>query len=76
MLVPDSKLDLLLDSIVVVLRALATMPSTPEVRELVDRALDSERMVKAWPRQPPTPDEREAMMRKVLGLHTALTKLQ
>jgi hypothetical protein len=72
---PDSKLDLLLDSIVSVLRALATMPSSPEVRSLADRALDCERSVKAWDERPPTPAEREAMMRTVLGLHTALSKL-
>ncbi len=73
--VPDSKLDLLLDSVVSILRALATMPSTPEVRDLAHRALDCERKVKTWVEHPPTPDERETMMKRVLGLHTALAKL-
>jgi hypothetical protein len=73
--VPDSKVDLLLESVVAILRTLATMPTSPEVRTLVERALACESKIKSWPAQPPTANEREAMMKKVLGLHAALSKL-
>jgi hypothetical protein len=74
--VPDSKLDLLHDSVTSVLRALSTMPSSREVRALADRALRCERAIALWDQQPPTPAEREATMQNVLALHMALAKLQ
>jgi hypothetical protein len=73
--VPDSKLDLLLESVVSVLHRLAGMPTSAEVRGLADRALECERKIRAWDQQPPTSVEREAMMKLVLGLHMTVAKL-
>jgi hypothetical protein len=73
---PDSKLDLVLGSIEAVLRGLARLPTSPEVKQLTDRALECERAVKAWPTSGPTPAEREVIMKRVLGLHAALSVLE
>jgi len=72
----ETEIAVLLDNICTVLRALATMPTSPDVRTLTDRALACERTVKDWGNHPPTAEEHEAMMRKLLGLHTALGRLQ
>ncbi len=72
---PNSKTDLVLDSIRAVLQALATMPTSPEARALADRALACERTVNEWATRPTTPDAREATMKQVLSLHASLRKL-
>jgi len=74
--VTDSTVGLLLDSINKVLHAVAVMPTSSEARTLTERALDCERKVKGWSDNPPTAAEREAMMQHILGLHTAIGKLQ
>jgi hypothetical protein len=72
----ETEIAVLLDNICTVLRALATMPTSPDVRTLTDRALACERTVKDWGNHPPTAEAHEAMMKKILGLHTALSRLE
>jgi hypothetical protein len=67
---------LLLDNVEIVLRAVATMPTSEEARALTERALSCERGVKAWTTAPPTRVECDAMTKRVLGLHIALRKMQ
>jgi hypothetical protein len=40
------------------------------------RAQDCQTQLDAWPTCPPTADEREELMKRVLGLHVELAKLQ
>ena len=51
------------------------MPDSPEVRALKATAAKLQAEAEAWTDKPPTYEEREAMMKKVLGLHVAATRL-
>jgi hypothetical protein len=64
------------DAIEVVVRRLSTLSSTPEVEELRERAEDYLREVDGWQTARPTPEELENLMKGVLGLHTAVAKLE
>jgi hypothetical protein len=66
----------LVDSIEVVLQVLATAADDPEVIALRERALEYDRTLKAWSQNPPTPEDRDAMMKKVLRLHVDAAKLR
>jgi len=74
--VGGSKVTLLFDSVNIVLRAIATMPTSPEVRALTNRALECERCVKEWSKRSPTDEQLEATMKKILALHAAVAKLR
>jgi hypothetical protein len=59
-------------------QALATvskLPESEEARELRDQCLAHEHIAEQWAREPPTPEEREALMKKVLALHVKVTKV-
>jgi hypothetical protein len=54
----------------------AVLPDSPEAQDLRERCLAVEATAREWAHAPPTPEEREALMRKVLALHVAITKLR
>lgn len=67
---------LALDAIEVVIRHLSTLMPSPEVEELWRRAEECRQQVDAWARKPPTVQEREAVRKRVVGLHTADARLE
>jgi len=73
---PSRRLALARDAIEIVLRRLAVLPASPEVEELRARAESYSREADGWSTSPPTVEERERLMKRVLGLHTAVAKLE
>lgn len=67
---------LLLDNVQAVLRAVATLPTSPEARRLTDRALDCERAIQGWSVTPPDAIQRMGMHERVLLLYSDLSKLK
>lgn len=76
MALPSRRLTLVRDAIDVVLRRLAALPSTPDVDELRARAMECVHEADGWKAAAPTAEERERLMKRVLGLHTAVAKLE
>jgi len=69
------RLSLALKSILAASEVLAKLPDSPEVIALRATAAKLQAEAETWPEKPPTYEEREAMMKKVLVLHVAATKL-
>ncbi|HEY2365834.1 MAG TPA: hypothetical protein VGH87_05580 [Polyangiaceae bacterium] len=67
---------LLLDNVQAVLRAVATLPTSREARQLTDRALGCERAIQAWSTTPPDAVQRMGMHERVLLLYSDLSKLK
>lgn len=67
---------LLLDNVQAVLRAVATLPTSPEARRLTDRALACERAIQGWNTTPPDAIQRMGMHEQVLLLYSDLSKLK
>lgn len=67
---------LLLHNVEIVLRSLAMMPTSEDVRDLAVRARDCGQVVERWKHEPPTRAECDDVTQRVLGLHIALRKLQ
>jgi hypothetical protein len=67
---------LLLDNVRLVLRAVATLPTSPDARRLTDRALACERAIVAWDTTPPDAIQRMGMHERVLLLYSDLSKLK
>lgn len=65
-----------LDAIRQALATFDALPDTPEAWKLRDECLVMEATAREWSRVPPSAEEREAMMRRVLALHIAITKLR
>ena len=72
---PTKRMSLVLDAVQIALGQLAKLPNSPEVEDLRTKALAYEKEAKHWSEKPPTSEQREAMMKKVLALHVAVTKL-
>jgi hypothetical protein len=70
------RLALVRDAIEIVVRRLSTLPPSPELEELRLRAEECLRQADGWAHRPPTVEEREAVMKRVLGLHTAVVRLE
>ena len=73
---PSRRLALIQDAIEIVLRHLATLPSSPEVERLRLKAESCLQQAQRWPELKPTPEEREMLMKCVLGLHMAAARLE
>ena len=58
------------------LASLTVFPDSEEARELRERCLTYQATTSEWTHTAPTPEEREAMMKKVVALHVAVTKLR
>jgi hypothetical protein len=64
-----------LDAIHQALATFATLRDSPEAEDLRRECLAIEETAKEWARVPPSPEDRDAMKRKVLAIHVALTRL-
>jgi len=73
---PPRWLSLVRDAIEIVLRRLSTLPPSPEVEELRARVEQYLRETDGWSASPPTVEEWEKMTKRVVGLHTAVAKLE
>ena len=65
-----------LEALEVALAELSKLPETAETESLLLRGFQLQREVKAWADKPATPVQREAMMKKVLSLHVAISRLR
>lgn len=65
-----------LDAIHQALATFASLPDSPQARELREECLAVEATAREWALAPPSAEDREEMMRKVLALHIAITKLR
>jgi len=72
----SKRLALVRDAIEVVLRRLSTLPPSPEVEELRLRAEDCLQQANGWAHQAPTVEQREAVMKRALALHSAVARLE
>lgn len=63
-----------LDAIRQALLVVSNLPESDEARQLGDQCLACEHIAERWAQQPPTPDEREALMKKVLSLQIKVTR--
>jgi hypothetical protein len=64
-----------LNALRVTSRVLSEVPESPEGEELRARLADCEKEAMAWRATAPTPEQRGAMMKRVLILHAAVAKL-
>lgn len=72
----SKRLALARDAIESVAQRVSTLPPTLEVEELRRRIEDCRRQVEGWTNGAPTVEEHESVMKHVLGLHTAVARLQ
>lgn len=72
----SKRLALVRDAIEFVLRRLLRLPPSPEVDDLRLRAEDCLQQARGWAYKPSTVEQREAVMTRVLGLHTAIARLK
>lgn len=72
----SKRLALARDAIESVTQRLSTLPPTPEVEELWRRIEDCRQQVDEWASSTPTVEQRETVMKHVLGLHTAVARLE
>ncbi len=66
----------MLDAIGKALASLRILPDSQEARVLREECLAWERMAKDWEHSPPTAEERETAMKKVVALHVAISRLR
>jgi hypothetical protein len=67
---------LAVDSIAAVVAALASIPDSDAKQRLISDAHACEREVLEWPQQPPSDEQREALMKRVLSLHIQVADLR
>jgi hypothetical protein len=72
----SAKLSVVRDAIDIVLRRLATLPSSPEIDELRKRAEDVRLETDGWTSAPPSAEESGRIMKLVLKLHVDVAKLE
>jgi hypothetical protein len=68
-------MSLVMDAIQIALDQLAKMPDSPEVEALRSKGAAYAADAKAWAQVRPTAEHKEAMMKNVLALQIAVTKL-
>jgi hypothetical protein len=73
---PSRQLSLIKDPIDVIFRRLAALPPSPEVEDLCGKAKAYLRMTDDWKASPPTAEERNWLMKRVLELHVQVAKLE
>ena len=66
---------LVLDAIGQALATVSRMPKSDEAMHLREQCLALEHTVKDWVKTPPTPEDRESLMKSVLALQVALLKV-
>lgn len=67
---------LVIDAIRLAVDSLAVLPDSEDARELRASCCALRSAVEAWNVAPPSAEEREQTMRKVVALHVAVTKLR
>ncbi|MGA3119924.1 MAG: hypothetical protein ABSF69_04050 [Polyangiaceae bacterium] len=65
----------LLDAIRQALDALTKLPESPRAQQLRDQCLAYEHIAEQWTREPPTPEDREALMKRVLSLNAMVDRV-
>lgn len=70
------RLALARDAIESVAQRLSALPPTPEVEEIQRRIEDCREEVERWATSAPTVEHGEKLMKRVLGLHSAVAKLE
>jgi hypothetical protein len=73
---PARRTSPVLDAIRQALAVLSTLPESQETSELRDRCLAYEHIAEQWAREPPAPEEREALMKRVLTLHVLVCRVR
>ena len=73
---PSRRLALIQDAIEIVLRHLSTLPPSPEVERLRLKAQSCLQQAQRWPYSKPTAEDREMLMKFVLGLHVAVARFE
>lgn len=73
---PSRQLSLVRSPIDVIVRRLSALPSSPRVEELRLKAEECLREVDGWLASPPTAEELNRLMRRVLKLHTDVARLE
>lgn len=68
-------MSLVMDAIQIAVDQLAKMPNSPEVEALRSKASAYADDARGWPHARPTAEHKEAMMKNVLALQIAVTKL-
>ena len=58
------------------MRSLSTLPTSPEVEALRVRAIQYARAVDGWTASPPTSEERDKLMKRILKLHVEVARLE
>lgn len=66
----------ILDAVQQALAILARLPDTEEARDLREQCRAIEETAREWARTPPTAEDREALLKKVLAIHVLLTKVR
>jgi hypothetical protein len=64
------------DAIELVVRRLSTLPPSPRVETLQARAQEFLRVPESWKLTPPTAEDRDRLMKRVLKLHVEVAKLE
>jgi hypothetical protein len=67
---------LALDAVLAAIVVLDGLPDSEERARLQTLARECEDAIRGWCEAAPAPDERESMMRRVLALNVAVTKLK
>ena len=70
------RIPVLLDAITSALRAVASVPLCAEMDRFIREAESLRMAVESWQHTPPTPEQREDAMQRVLRLHTSAAKLR
>jgi hypothetical protein len=64
------------DAIELVVRRLSTLPPSPKVESLQTKAQEYLRVPEGWNVTPPTAEDRDRLMKRVLRLHVEVAKLE
>jgi hypothetical protein len=73
---PSRRLALARDAIEIVLRRLGDLPPSPEVKDLRAKAEEYLCEVDGWSTSPPTAEARDKLMKRALGLHVEVARLE
>lgn len=72
----SKRTNLALGAVDAAVAALASLPESDHTRRLLAEAESCARGIHSWVDRPPTAEEREATMKRVLGLHVAIAALR
>jgi hypothetical protein len=75
--VPESRrTSLVLDALRLALATIATLPNGQEAQGLREQCEACEGVARRWAQVPPTAQEREAVMQRVVSLHVAVARVR